>query len=59
MKQGLLNPKSVRAMVEEPSVAGRFASRVWNLVVLDVWLQVHQRPAAPRETLSELIGVAA
>jgi asparagine synthase (glutamine-hydrolysing) len=58
-KRGLFNPKSIRAMVQDPLVASRYARQVWNLVVLDVWLQVHQRPAAPQETLSELMGVAA
>ncbi len=58
-KQGMFNPRAIRAMVQEAATTGRFARRVWNLFVLEVWLQVHQRPAAPQETLSELLGVAA
>jgi asparagine synthase (glutamine-hydrolysing) len=59
VKQGLFNPAAVRQLVHDPQTAGRFARRVWNLFVLDVWLQVHRRPAPPRETLSELMGVYA
>ena len=58
-KGGMFNPAAVRALVQDPQTAGRFARRVWNLFVLDVWLQVHRRPTPPRETLSELMGVYA
>jgi len=56
---GLVNPRAVKALVEDPQTAGKFARRVWNLFVLDIWLQVNRRQSAPTETLSELLGVAA
>jgi asparagine synthase (glutamine-hydrolysing) len=59
VKQGLLKADGVRALVQDSQTASRNARRVWNLFVLDVWLQVHKRPAPPRETLSELLGQAA
>ena len=55
VKQGLFNAEAIRALVQDAPTAGRFARRVWNLFVLDVWLQVHRRPAPPRETLSNLL----
>jgi asparagine synthase (glutamine-hydrolysing) len=58
-KQGLFDPRGIRAMVQDAPTAGRFARRVWNLFVLDIWLQVNRRSAPPQETLSELLGVAA
>jgi asparagine synthase (glutamine-hydrolysing) len=57
-KQGLLKPDGVGSLVADPQTASRYARRVWNLFVLDVWMQVHKRPSAPRETLSELLGQA-
>jgi asparagine synthase (glutamine-hydrolysing) len=56
-KQGLLRGDAVRELVQEPRTASRFARRVWNLLVLEVWLQVHGRLTPPRETLSELFEV--
>jgi asparagine synthase (glutamine-hydrolysing) len=56
VKQGLFKADAVRALVQDSQTAGRNARRVWNLFVLDVWLQVHNRPAPPKETLSELLG---
>jgi asparagine synthase (glutamine-hydrolysing) len=56
-EHGLVNPKGVRALVQDPQTVSRFARRAWNLFVLDVWLQVNERPCAPQETLSELLGV--
>ena len=58
-KQGLFDPRGIRALVEDAQTAGKFARRVWNLFVLDVWLQINRRSAPPQETLSELLGVAA
>jgi asparagine synthase (glutamine-hydrolysing) len=55
VKQGLFKAAAIRALVQDAPTAGRFARRVWNLFVLDVWLQVHRRPAPPRETLSDLL----
>ena len=46
----------IRALVQDPETVSRNARRVWNLFMLDVWLQVHRRGAAPSETLSELLG---
>jgi len=59
VKQGLLKAEGVRSLVENPQAASRNARRVWNLFVLDVWLQVHKRPSAPQESLSELLGQVA
>jgi hypothetical protein len=59
VKQGWLKPEAVRALTGDSQTASRNARRIWNLFVLDVWLQVHKRPAPPRETLSELLGQAA
>ena len=56
VKQGLFKAEAVRALVQDSQTVSRNARRVWNLFVLDVWLQVHLRPSAPRETLSELLG---
>jgi asparagine synthase (glutamine-hydrolysing) len=56
-KQGLFDPHGIKALVPDAITASRFARRVWNLFVLDVWLQVHGRASAPHETLSELLGV--
>jgi asparagine synthase (glutamine-hydrolysing) len=58
-KQGLFNPRGIRALVQDASTAGKFARRAWNLFVLDVWLQVNRRLSPPQETLSELLGVPA
>jgi hypothetical protein len=56
VRQGLFKAEAIRALVQDSQTIGRNARRVWNIFVLDVWLQVHLRPAAPRETLSELLG---
>ncbi len=58
-KQGLFNPRGIRAIVQDAHTAGKFARRAWNLFILDIWLQVNKRPSSPQETLSELLGVAA
>jgi asparagine synthase (glutamine-hydrolysing) len=58
VRQGLFRADSVRGFVEDPQVASRFARRVWNLFVLETWLQVHRRPAPPKESLSELMAGA-
>jgi asparagine synthase (glutamine-hydrolysing) len=58
-KQGLFDPHGIRALVQDAQTAGKFARRVWNLLVLDVWLQINRRMAPPQETLSELLGVPA
>jgi asparagine synthase (glutamine-hydrolysing) len=59
VKLGLFKPEAVRALVQNPETASRNARRVWNLFVLDIWLQVHLRPSRPSETLSELLGAYA
>jgi len=59
VKQGLFDAEGVRAFVQNPLTAGRQARRVWNMFVLEIWLQVHRRPSPPRETLSELVGAYA
>jgi asparagine synthase (glutamine-hydrolysing) len=59
VKQGLFDADGVREFVSDPLTAGRQARRVWNMFVLDIWLQVHKRPSPPRETLSELVGAYA
>ena len=58
-KSGMFNPRGIKNLVQDPNTAGRFARRVWNLFVLDIWLQVNRRLSAPQETLSELLGVPA
>ena len=58
-KQGLFNPRGIRALVHDVHTTGRFARRIWNMFVLDVWLQVNRRASAQQESLSELLGVAA
>ena len=58
-KQGLFNPRAISALVQDAATAGKFARRVWNLFVLEVWLQVNRRLSAPQETLSQLLEVAA
>jgi asparagine synthase (glutamine-hydrolysing) len=59
VKQGLFDAEGVREFVQNPLTAGRQARRVWNMFVLEIWLQVHRRPSPPRETLSELVGAYA
>jgi asparagine synthase (glutamine-hydrolysing) len=58
-RQGLFAPHRIRELVQDAQTAGKFARRVWNLFVLDVWLQINRRLAAPQESLSELLGVPA
>lgn len=55
VKEGLFKPDAIRELVQDAATAGRFARRVWNLFVLDIWLQIHRRTAPPRETLSDLL----
>ena len=57
-KQALFNPRAISALVQDAATAGKFARRVWNLFVLEVWLQVNRRLSAPQETLSQLLEVA-
>ncbi len=59
VRLGLFKPEAVRALVQNPETSSRNARRVWNLFVLDVWLQVHLRSSRPSETLSELLGAYA
>ncbi len=59
VKEGLLKAEGVRGLVQDQQTISRNARRVWNLFVLDVWLQVHKRLEPPRETLSELLGQGA
>lgn len=56
VKKGLFKAEAIRELVQDPHAVSRHARRVWNLFVLDVWLQVHNRPTPPTETLSELMG---
>ena len=58
-KSGMFSPRGIRNLVQDPNTAGKFGRRVWNLFVLDIWLQVNRRLSAPQETLSELLGVPA
>lgn len=55
VRAGLLRPQGVRALTRTPEAARHAARRVWNLLMLDVWLRVHLRPTPPTETLDELI----
>ena len=58
VKEGLFKADAIRELVRDPQTVSRHARRVWNLFVLDVWLQVHNRLTPPTETLSELLGQA-
>jgi hypothetical protein len=55
VRRGFLRGKGVRTLTRTPEAAHRAARRVWNLLVLDVWLRVHARKNAPAETLAELL----
>ena len=59
VKEGLFDRRGVKGLVSDPDTAGRFARRVWNLFVLDTWLQVNRRASVPQETLSDLLAIAA
>ncbi len=58
VREGLFRAEGIRPFVEDPDMVSRNARRVWNLFVLDVWLQVHARNSPPRETLSDLLAEA-
>jgi asparagine synthase (glutamine-hydrolysing) len=59
VREGLFDPRGIRALVSDPNTAAKFARRVWNLFVLDIWLQINRRASAPQETLSDLLAIAA
>jgi asparagine synthase (glutamine-hydrolysing) len=59
VREGLFDPRGIRALVSDPNTAAKSARRVWNLFVLDIWLQVNRRASAPQETLSDLLAIAA
>jgi asparagine synthase (glutamine-hydrolysing) len=59
VRKGLFDPRGIKTLVADAETASRSARRVWNLFVLDIWLQVNSRATAPRETLSDLAAVAA
>jgi len=55
VRSGLLRESAVREMTESPSAARNAARRVWNLLVLEVWLRVRGESSAPAESLEELL----
>lgn len=55
VKAGWLQPEAVRALTASVEAARRAPRRVWNLLVLEVWMRVRRRESAPLESLEELL----
>lgn len=59
VRQGLLRAEAVHELTANPQSAANSARKVWNLLVLEVWMRVRERMAPPTETLQELLEVEA
>ena len=57
VEEGLLSADGVRAITSSPEAARNAARKVWNLLVLEVWMRIRTRLSPPTETLQELLGV--
>jgi asparagine synthase (glutamine-hydrolysing) len=55
VRAGWLRASAVREMTSSPEAARNAARRVWNLLVLEVWLRVHDRLTPPTESIEELL----
>ena len=59
VKSGLMSAAGVQALTATPETCRRNARKVWNLLVLEVWMRVRRRRSAPTETTEELLESAA
>ncbi len=59
VEQGWVKREPLAGMVATPQLASVNARRLWNLLILEVWLNVHLRTTAPSESLLDLLCVAA
>jgi asparagine synthase (glutamine-hydrolysing) len=57
VRESLIRPAAVRALVESPAAIFANARRLWNLLILDVWLSVKGHLSAPSASLRDLILV--
>jgi asparagine synthase (glutamine-hydrolysing) len=57
VRMGLVKPEGVQALTRTPETARNAARKVWNLLVLEVWMRVRNRTTAPTESLEELLEV--
>jgi asparagine synthase (glutamine-hydrolysing) len=58
VREGLISPSAVRSLVSSREGASSRARRVWSLLILEVWLRLRGRAAAPQESLTELLRSA-
>jgi asparagine synthase (glutamine-hydrolysing) len=59
VRRGLLRPAGIRPLIASPEAAKRASRRVWNLLVMEVWLRIHERLDPPAESLNDLLESAA
>ena len=59
VEQGWVKREPLAALIATPEAASVNARRLWILLILEVWLNVHQRTSPPSESLVELLCVAA
>jgi hypothetical protein len=59
IEQGWVSREPLAGMVATPELAMVHARRLWALLILEVWLNVHKRPSPPSESLLDLLCVAA
>lgn len=57
VKEGLLRPAAVRALMENAATASRFSRQIWALLALETWMRVQGRQSPPAETTGELLGL--
>jgi len=59
VREKLIDPAAIRALVESPQAIFRNARRLWNLLVLEVWLSVRRELVPPTISLRDLVSVYA
>ncbi|MBV8729516.1 MAG: hypothetical protein JO336_06880, partial [Acidobacteriia bacterium] len=59
VREKLIDPAAIRALVESPQAIFRNARRLWNLLVLEVWLSVRRELVPPTVSLRDLVSVYA
>lgn len=51
----LIDPRYVTALVDDPNTTAKYARQVWSLLVLCVWLRVHEAGAPPEMSLTDVL----
>jgi len=59
VRENLIRPAAVRSLTESPAAIFANARRLWNLLILEVWLALRRTLSAPSVSLQDLFCVKA